>query len=47
LLELPRGLAPGELAGGFVLPGAVPLPARIEDSFGRQLEGLPIRPGGC
>ncbi len=43
LLELPRGLAPGELAGGFGLPGAVSLPGRIEDSFGRQLEGLPER----
>ena len=26
LLELPRGLTPAELAGGFGLPGAVPLP---------------------
>src|SRR5246127_5188689 len=41
LLELPRGLAPAELAGGFGLPGAVSLPGRIEDSFGRQLGGLP------
>jgi DNA-binding CsgD family transcriptional regulator len=41
LLELPRGVAPGELAGGFGLPGTVPLPGRIEDSFRRQLEGLP------
>jgi DNA-binding CsgD family transcriptional regulator len=41
LLELPRGLAPSELAGGFGLPGAVSLPGRIEDSFRRQLEGLP------
>ncbi|HEV3294633.1 MAG TPA: AAA family ATPase [Streptosporangiaceae bacterium] len=41
LLELPRGLTPGELAGGFGLPGAVPLDARIEDSFGRQLDALP------
>jgi DNA-binding CsgD family transcriptional regulator len=41
LLELPRGLSPAELAGGFGLPGAVPLAGRIEDSFGRQLEALP------
>jgi DNA-binding CsgD family transcriptional regulator len=41
LLELPRGLTPGELAGGFGLPGALPLDARIEDSFGRQLAALP------
>src|SRR6202161_3244340 len=41
LLELPRGLAPAELAGGFGLPEAGPLPGRIEDSFRRQLEGLP------
>jgi DNA-binding CsgD family transcriptional regulator len=41
LLELPRGLSPGELAGGFGLPGAVPLNARIEDSFRRQLQALP------
>ena len=41
LLELPRGLTPAELAGGFGLPGAVPLTGRIEDSFGRQLEALP------
>ena len=33
LLELPRGLSPAELAGGFGLPGAVPLTGRIEDSF--------------
>jgi DNA-binding CsgD family transcriptional regulator len=41
LLELPRGLSPEELAGGFGLPGAVPLPERIEESFRRQLEALP------
>jgi len=41
LLELPRGLAPAELAGGFGLPGAAPLTGRIEDSFARQLEALP------
>ena len=41
LLQLPRGLTPEELAGGFGLPGAAPLAGRIEDSFLRQLEGLP------
>ena len=41
LLELPKGLTPAELAGGFGLPGAVPLPGRIEQSFRRQLEALP------
>jgi hypothetical protein len=41
LLELPRGLSPAELAGGFGLPAAVSLPGRIEDSFRRQLGGLP------
>jgi DNA-binding CsgD family transcriptional regulator len=41
LLELPRGLTQAELAGGFGLPGAVPLTGQIEDSFRRQLEVLP------
>jgi DNA-binding CsgD family transcriptional regulator len=41
LLELPRGLSPAELAGGFGLPGAGPLPGRIEDNFARQLDALP------
>ena len=41
LLELPRGLTPAELAGGFGLPGAAHLTAAIEDSFARQLETLP------
>jgi DNA-binding CsgD family transcriptional regulator len=41
LLELPKGLTPTELAGGFGLPGAAPLPSRIEESFRRQLEMLP------
>jgi DNA-binding CsgD family transcriptional regulator len=43
LLELPRGLPPAELAGGFGLPGAVSLPRRIEESFRRQLGDLPER----
>ncbi len=45
LLELPRGMTPAELAGGFGLPGALPgagsLTGRIEDSFQRRLEALP------
>jgi AAA ATPase domain len=40
LLELPRGLT-AELAGGFGLPGALPLPGRIEESFRRRIEALP------
>src|SRR6185437_2237889 len=41
LLELPRGLSPAQLTGGFGLGSAVPLAGRIEESFGRQLEALP------
>ena len=41
LLELPRGVTPAELAGGFALPGAVPLSGRIEESFRRRLDALP------
>ena len=44
LLELPRGGAPAELAGGFgspSVPTASGLPGRIEDSFRRRLEVLP------
>src|ERR1700685_4537213 len=41
LLELPRGLTPRELAGGFGLPDAAALSGRIEDSFRRRLEPLP------
>jgi DNA-binding CsgD family transcriptional regulator len=41
LLELPRGLTPAELAGGFGLPRAAPLSGRIEESFRRQLQALP------
>jgi DNA-binding CsgD family transcriptional regulator len=40
LLELPRGLTPGELAGGFGLPDALPLSGRIEDSFRRRFADL-------
>jgi DNA-binding CsgD family transcriptional regulator len=41
LLELPRGMTPGELAGGFGLPGQVSLTGRLEDSFRRRLDALP------
>jgi DNA-binding CsgD family transcriptional regulator len=42
LLELPRGLTPAELAGGFGLLDAPGLSGRIEDSFRRRLAGLPV-----
>ena len=46
LLELPRGLSPAQLAGGFglqaVTPDARSLSGRIEESFLRRLETLPV-----
>jgi DNA-binding CsgD family transcriptional regulator len=41
LLELPRGLTPAELAGGFGLPGGLPLVGRIEESFLHRIQRLP------
>ncbi len=41
LLELPRGLTPAQLAGGFGLPAALPLSTGIEQSFTRRLARLP------
>src|ERR1700730_12559701 len=41
LLELPRGLTPAELAGGFGLPDAPGLSGRIEDSFVQRAQALP------
>ncbi len=41
LLELPRGLTPMQLAGGFGLPGALPLSEQLIESFARRLENLP------
>ncbi|MEA2198534.1 MAG: hypothetical protein QOJ25_2585 [Solirubrobacteraceae bacterium] len=41
LVELPRGRSTGELAGGFVLPGAGALPSRIEDHFRQRIAALP------
>ena len=40
LLELPRGMAPAQLAGGFGLLGARPLSGRIEESFQRRIDAL-------
>src|SRR6478735_8059160 len=41
LLELPHGLSPADLAGGFALTAALPLPSRIEESFRQRVERLP------
>jgi DNA-binding CsgD family transcriptional regulator len=41
LLELPRGLTPATLAGGFALPSPAPLAGRVEESFQRRIEALP------
>ena len=41
LVELPRGVPPAELAGGFALPDVLALSGRIEASFRRRLEALP------
>src|SRR4051794_6629690 len=41
LLELPRGVTAAELAGGYALPGAMPLSSRIEESFVRRVKPLP------
>jgi len=41
LLELPRGLSPAELAGGFGYAGAAPIAGRVEDSFRRRVAALP------
>jgi DNA-binding CsgD family transcriptional regulator len=40
LVELPRALTPAQLAGGFVLPGALPMTERIEATYLRRLDGL-------
>src|SRR6516162_6997582 len=41
LLELPRGLSPAQLAGGFGLMGAQTVPGRIEESYRNRLGALP------
>jgi hypothetical protein len=41
LLELPRGLTPAELAGGFRASGTAALSQRIEDHYRQRLASLP------
>ncbi len=41
LLELPCGLTPGELAGGFGLPSAARVPGRIQERYRQQLALFP------
>jgi DNA-binding CsgD family transcriptional regulator len=40
LLELPRGVTPEQLAGGFGLLGVVSVSGRIEETFERRIEAL-------
>ncbi|WP_028066748.1 helix-turn-helix transcriptional regulator [Solirubrobacter soli] len=41
LLELPRGLTPVTVAGGFGLPGSMTLTSRMEQGFASRLKPLP------
>ncbi|HEX4281201.1 MAG TPA: AAA family ATPase, partial [Solirubrobacteraceae bacterium] len=41
LLELPRGLSAGELAGGFGVSSAQPLSARLEQNFIGRVRSMP------
>ena len=43
LLELPRGLSPAQLAGGFASSATGPISARIEESFRRRVQALPAQ----
>jgi len=43
LLQLPRRSTPAGLAGGFGLPGAMPLAGAAEDGLRRQFRALPDR----
>jgi len=42
LLELPHGLSPGQLAGGFALPNPEGLSSRIEEGFLRRARAFPM-----
>ena len=41
LLELPRGMSPGELAGGFGRPSAGTASGHIEEHYARRIRALP------
>ena len=41
LLELPRGLTPAELAGGFGFPDTRSLASRVEETFVQRVQALP------
>jgi DNA-binding CsgD family transcriptional regulator len=41
LLELPRGLTAGQLAGGFALPDAANVPGQVQDAYAQRIAGLP------
>lgn len=41
LLELPRGRTAVDVAGGFGLPGVIPLSGSIESEFSRRADALP------
>ena len=41
ILELPRGLSPAELAGGFSLPSTMSVPAQVEETYRRRSLALP------
>lgn len=43
LLELPRGLSPAELAGGFERPDAQPLATQVEQNFAQRISALPAQ----
>jgi DNA-binding CsgD family transcriptional regulator len=42
LLELPRGLPPAKLAGGFTISAATRASSRIEEAFQRRIASLPV-----
>src|SRR3954468_20592478 len=41
LLELPNGLTPAEVAGGFGIPDVRPLASRVEEAFVQRIRALP------